>query len=333
MEIPGADVTVLDNLRRRGSELNIQKFNDLGIRFVHGDIRNQGDLNSLDGDFDLLIEASSESSVHAGSDGSPDYVIETNLGGTIHCLNFARRRVRDMIFLSTSRVYSIGPLRQINLGEGPTRFTIEEEQTLTGVSQEGISEDFTTSLPRSLYGATKLASELLLQEFVEMYGLRAVVYRCGVIAGPGQFGRVDQGVFTLWVAHHYFKQPLRYTGFGGTGKQVRDLLHPSDLFALIRKQLTRMGEDAGKIFNVGGRRGISTSLCEWTALCQTIVGNHIPVSSQAETAAVDIPLYISDCRRVSAELGWQPAKSVETIVAEIFDWIHQNEGSLKPIFT
>lgn len=66
--------------------------------------------------------------------------------------------------------------------------------------------------------------------------MNAVINRCGVIAGAGQFGKVDQGVFTLWVANHFFGKPLKYTGFGGTGAQVRDLLHPSDLFRLLEAQ-------------------------------------------------------------------------------------------------
>src|SRR5207253_150096 len=161
--------------------------------------------------------------------------VQTNLFGTFNCLKFARHHARQFIFLSTSRVYSIAPLREIALEETPRRYVIKPEQILHGVSAAGISEDFTTSSPRSFYGAAKLASEYLIQEFTAAYGLDATIYRCGVIAGPGQFGKVDQGVFTWWIAHHYFKKPLEYTGFGGQGKQVRDLLHPLDLFDLIQR--------------------------------------------------------------------------------------------------
>jgi len=206
-EAPSATVVVLDSLRRRGSELNIAPFRRHGIQFVHGDTRSYSDLEDLPGNFEALIEASAEPSVLAGMDGSPRYAIQTNLSGALNCLEFARRRSAAFVFLSTSRVYSIAPLKDIRLLETPTRFEIGETQDCRGVSVRGISEDFPTHLHRSLYGATKLASELIIQEYVQAYGLKAVINRCGTIAGPGQFGKVDQGVFTLWVACHFFKRP------------------------------------------------------------------------------------------------------------------------------
>ena len=93
---------------------------------------------------------------------------------------------------------------------------------------------------RSLYGSTKRASELFIEEYVENFGFPAIVNRCGVIAGAGQFGKTDQGVFTLWVARHLFGRGLQYTGFGGTGKQVRDVLHPADLFRLVALENDRL---------------------------------------------------------------------------------------------
>jgi CDP-paratose 2-epimerase len=328
----GAQVTVFDNLKRRGSELNLKSFRELGIRFVHGDIRNASDLSALGMDFDLFIEASAEPSVHAGMRGSPDYVVHTNLLGTFNCLSFARYHAGKFVFLSTSRVYSIKTLREIALEETPTRFAIKPQQELSGVTTAGISEAFDTSLPRSFYGATKLGSEYLVQEFTEAYGLKSIIYRCGVLCGPGQFGRIDQGVFALWVAYHYFNKALEYFGFGGSGKQVRDLLHPSDLFDLIDQHLDLVDKDPGGVYNVGGGPAISVSLAELTALCQTIVGITVPVTGRPDTTAVDIPLYISDCGRISAAAGWRPSRNMETIVSDIFNWIRENESDLRPIF-
>jgi len=327
-----AEVTAFDNLRRRGAELNLKTFKELGIRFVHGDIRNPSDLTAAGTDFDLFIEASAEPSVHAGSDGSPDYVVQANLFGTFNCLNFARHHAREFLFLSTSRVYSIATLRGIALEETPTRLAIKEKQAIAGVSRHGISEDFNTSLPRSFYGATKLASEYLVQEFTEAYGLKSIIYRCGVLAGPGQFGKVDQGVFTLWVAHHYFQKPLEYTGFGGNGKQVRDLLHPSDLFDLIEKHLQLVDRQPGRVYNVGGGPDVSVSLTELTDLCRKIVGRTVTVTKRPETAAYDVPLYVSDCSRIASAVKWRPARGVEVIVTDIVDWIRENESELRTIF-
>lgn len=329
---PESTVVALDNLRRRGSELNLASFRERGIEFRHGDIRQPGDLRDLEGRFDLMIEASAEPSVLAGLNGSPDYLLGSNLVGTLHCLEFARERVGKTVFLSTSRVYSIEPLRSIRLREGQTRLEIEAEQTLPGVTEAGISEDFPVLEPRSLYGATKLASELIIQEYVATYGLDAVVNRCGVIAGPGQFGKSDQGVFTMWVANHFYGKPLAYKGFGGTGKQVRDLLHPADLFELIVRQVENVSQASGQTFNVGGGPEISTSLLELTAHCREVVGREVPIGSDPETNPVDVPLYLSDHARVTEAFDWRPRRSVRQIVTEIHEWLAGNESQLRAVF-
>ena len=331
--VAGSSVVAFDNLKRRGSELNLPLLRESGVDYVHGDIRIRSDFSVLHGDFDLLIDASAEPSVHAGTGGSPDYVVETNLVGTFNCLDFARQRGSSFILLSTSRVYSIRPLREILLTEGKTRFEISDGQTIPGITREGVSEDFPTHLARSFYGASKLGAEHLVQEFAHAYGLQAVILRCGVIAGPGQFGKADQGVFTMWVAHHYFKVPVRYIGFGGEGKQVRDLLHIQDLCELTGSIVKSLGEHSGDVLNVGGGIERSISLMELTELCRRVVGNSVATSGISDTAGFDVPLYVSDCRKVFARSDWRPKRSVEALVADICQWIRANEGALKPIFT
>ncbi|MGZ3711635.1 MAG: NAD-dependent epimerase/dehydratase family protein, partial [Bdellovibrionota bacterium] len=317
--------------RRRGSERNIEPLQAKGIRFVHGDIRNPGDFSGL-GKFDVFIEASAEPSVHAGLDGSPSYVFETNLVGTFHCLEFARIHCKRLIFLSTSRVYSIENLRNIQLTESGTHFAVADKQKESGVSSHGISESFSTATARSLYGATKLASEMLIQEYEAAYGLESVINRCGVIAGPGQFGKVDQGVFALWVAHHYFGKPLEYKGWKGRGLQVRDLMHPRDLFDLIRGQLAQWDKVKGGIYNAGGGSSNAVSLAQWSSICRKITGNETSFTANPETAAVDIPYYVSDSRKIAAAIGWTPQISTETIAKEITDWIRADEAQAKKIF-
>ncbi|MBS1986139.1 MAG: NAD-dependent epimerase/dehydratase family protein [Bdellovibrionales bacterium] len=329
---PDSQIIAFDNLKRRGSEINLGAFKQNNIQFEHGDIRQPQDLAELGGSFDLMIEASAEPSVLAGLKGSPNYLLQTNLTGTLNCLEFARAHVGTTVFLSTSRVYSIAPLREIKLRETDSRFEIDAHQTQPGVSPRGVTENFSTLQARSLYGASKLASELVIQEYVDTYGLKAVTNRCGVIAGPGQFGKVDQGVFTLWVANHYFKKSLKYTGFGGQGKQVRDLLHPQDLFELIEKQLENPAKSLGQTFNIGGGRDISTSLRELTAICQRATGNEINIASDLTTTPVDIPLYLSDCSKAESAFGWKPTQSVQMIVEDIAAWIKKNESTLQPIF-
>ena len=171
-----------------------------------------------------------------------------------------------------------------------------------------------------------------MQEFAVNYDVQPIILRCSVIAGPGQFGKVDQGVFTLWIANHYFRQPLQYTGFDGRGRQVRDLLHIDDLCGLILQSLERQDLYTGKVFNVGGGLKNSVSLREMTGICQAITGNRVPIGSVSETSKVDVPLFISDCSRICSELTWRPKHCVETIVRDTVQWIADNEADLKPIF-
>ena len=229
---PEQVVTSFDNLSRRGSELNLPRLLRHGVQFVHGDVRCAEDIAGLQ-PFDLLIDCSAQPSVHAGLNGSPMAVLQNNLQGTIQCAEAARLRGAALIFLSTSRVYPIAAINGLPFEEQSSRFRWANVASQSGISDVGIGEDFPLAGARSFYGATKLASELVLQEYAQSYQMPLVINRCGVLAGPWQMGKVDQGVFTFWVARHLLGLPLRYTGFGGLGKQVRDLLHIDDLFALI----------------------------------------------------------------------------------------------------
>jgi CDP-paratose 2-epimerase len=324
---PDWEVVVLDNLRRRGSELNLPRLREAGVRFHHGDVRQLEDLLEV-GDVDALLECSAEPSVLAGVDGSPDYVVQTNLVGAYNCLELARRTGAQFVFLSTSRVYPVAALEALEYQEGESRLELTDEQALPGVSSQGIAESFPLEGARTLYGATKLAGELLIGEYAASYGLQAVINRCGVVAGPWQMGKVDQGVFSYWMLAHHFRRPLEYIGFGGTGKQVRDLLHVQDLLELVDRQLCDAGHWAGATVNVGGGRACSLSLQETTELCRQITGNTVEISPSSEDRPGDIPVYISDCSRVYGMSDWRPHRGPAEILTDIHDWILAHESAL-----
>jgi CDP-paratose 2-epimerase len=331
---PERRIVVFDNLKRRGAELNLSEFRKLNIEFVHGDVRLADDLAEVEGEFDLFIDGAAEPSAHAGTDSSPNYLLQTNLVGTLNCLEFARRRCGGLFFLSTSRVYSLPAQRAIPLVEKESRFEIDTSADLPpGLSALGIAENFDNAQFRSLYGASKLASELFVQEYCAMYGLQAIINRCGVIAGPGQWGKVDQGVYTLWVANHYFAQRLSYMGFGGQGKQVRDLMHPADLFALLELQAPKLQEHAGEIFNAGGGLQGSTSLVEYTKICEELTGRQIEIGSVPETRQLDLPYYVGDNGKVTRTFGWAPSKTPRDIASDIHAWLQTNHETVSAIFT
>lgn len=327
---PRTRVVALDNLKRRGSELNLPRLKSAGVEFVHGDVRNREDLDAAP-PADLLLECSAEPSVLAGIDSSPDYVLQTNLVGTLNVLEYCRRHTAAMIFLSTSRVYPIDALCRIKLVEANTRFEIDAAQDLAGISARGINEAFPLTGARSLYGASKLASELFIQEYGAQYDLPMLINRCGVIAGPWQMGKVDQGVVTLWVARHVFQKPLSYIGFGGTGKQVRDVLHIDDVCELIALQIGELESLRGGLFNVGGGRQVSVSLAELTELCRTVTGKTIPIAAVPENRAADVPLYVTDNAKIERTLGWSPQRGTQQLIEDVHAWIKSDEASLRPI--
>ncbi len=325
-------VIAFDNLRRAGSEITLDRLRTGGVEFVHGDVRCPDDLAGA-GSATLVIDASAEPSVHAGYGGSPSYLLMTNLGGAIHCLEYARRYGADLVFVSTSRVYPIAQLRSLPIERTSTRFVLPANVRGVGVSAAGISERFPLDGSRSLYGATKLAAELLIEEYCAMYGLRAVIHRCGVLTGPWQMGKVDQGFVVLWLARHFFGGPLAYRGFGGEGLQVRDVLHVDDLADLVIQQMTDLESCSGRVYNVGGGIGMSVSLRELTVLCQDISGRKIDISEIPDTRDADIPYYVSDCATVHGETNWQPRRSLASTIEDIWRWLADNRDRLKPVLS
>jgi CDP-paratose 2-epimerase len=321
---PDWEIVALDNLYRKGSELNLPRLEEAGVEFVRGDVREPGDLDAL-GPVDVLLECSAEPSVMSAVDGDTSFTYHTNLTGAYNCLELARRRGAYLVFVSTSRVYPVAALNELAYEEAETRLELADRQPLPGASRAGISEEFTTSGARTLYGTTKLAAELLIEEYRAMFGLRAVVDRCGVIAGPWQMGKVDQGVFTHWMLSHHFGVPLSYIGFGARGKQVRDLLHVEDLVDLVERQLLDPDRWDGARFNVGGGRDISLSLLETTAACREITGSEVPIEPVAETRPGDVPVYLSDCAALFSQTDWRPRRSAEQTLRDIHAWIRSDE--------
>ncbi len=327
----GGAVTCFDNLSRRGSELTLRRVQAAGCAYVHGDLRNPEDLARLPGSFDLLLECSAEPSVQVGARGADaDFLVRNNLVATAVALEFARTRRLPLLFLSTSRVYPYSRLEAMAYREEPARF--RPVAPAPGVSDAGIAPDYPLEGRRSLYGATKLASELLIQEYAAAYDLPALINRCGVVAGPWQMGKVDQGFATHWVARHHFGGPLAYIGYGGLGKQVRDVLHVDDLTDLVLRQIDGIGEFRGEVFHASGGADGSISLCELTALCREITGRNIAVTAVPENRPADLRWCVLDARATMATFRWAPARSPRMVLLDIHRWLRDHEAELAPLF-
>ena len=312
----GITIVGLDNLARSGSETNRVSLKHLGVQLFHGDIRMASDLETLPLT-DWVIDAAAQPSVLAGRDGktSTRQLIEHNLLGTINVLEYCRSSHAGLILLSTSRVYSIPVLAQLPVRVESSAFTLDEGQPWpAAVSLAGVGEGFSNEAPVSLYGATKLASERLAQEYASGFRMPVWINRCGVLAGAGQFGTPEQGIFSYWLHAHSTRRPLRYLGFGGQGFQVRDALHPRDLARMVDFQL-RSGEP-GQLLNVSGGQANSMSLRQLTAWCDQRFGPHQPVADGSERP-YDIPWLILDSSRALVATAWKPQISLTQILEEI----------------
>jgi CDP-paratose 2-epimerase len=323
--LDGAVICGLDNLCRPGSEINRLQLPSLGIRVYHGDARMASDFDALP-EVDWVIDAAANPSVLAGVDGrtSSRQLVEHNLLGTLNVLEYAKRCRAGFVLLSSSRVYSIPPLASLPVRPVGAAYSLDTTESVPpGVTAEGLTEKFSTEAPVSLYGGTKLASECLALEYSAAFGIPVWVNRCGVLAGAGQFGTAEQGIFSYWVHAHAAHQRLRYIGFGGNGWQVRDAFHPDDLADLVAKQIGRTSPGTRSIYNVGGGSGNSMSLAELTAWCDDRFGPHAPVPDLAPRP-FDIPWLVMDAGLVRQEFNWGPTRPLTSILDEIAVHATQN---------
>jgi len=327
----GHDLIGLDNFIRPGSETNRAVLKQLGVRLIHGDIRSASDLEAV-GPVDFVIDAAANPSVLAGVDGktSARQLVEHNLAGTINMLEFCKTHRAGFILLSTSRVYSIAALASVPVDAKDGAFQPRADTILPpGVTLDGLHESFSTQAPVSLYGATKLASEVLALEYGETFGFPVYINRCGVLAGAGQFGRPDQGIFAYWLNSYLRKRPLKYIGFGGNGFQVRDCLHPRDLAPLLEQQFSASNRAASdRIIHCAGGRASAMSLRQLSEWCAAEFGTH-SVSSDLTPRPFDLPWVVLNPAKAKAVWNWQPLTSTAQILREIAEHARANPNWLE----
>lgn len=326
--LPDLTVTGVDNLLRPGAHINRAALAAQGIACVYGDIRDPADLENL-APADWIVDAAACPSVMAGVDGriGSRQLLGHNLTGTANLLELCRRWHCGLTVLSTSRVYSIPALANLPLEVQQRRFTLAPAAGWpAGLTAAGIAEGFSTAPPISLYGASKLASEILALEYGAAFGFPVIVNRCGVLAGAGQFGRADQGIFAYWIHACRERRPLQFIGFDGAGRQVRDCLHPRDLAQLLALQIRRP-PTAPAPLNVSGGMDNSASLAELDAWCQRRFGAHT-VTAQPANRPFDVPWLVLDSAAVRRQWDWRPAIKLDDILTEIADYAEKHQDWL-----
>ena len=315
------DITAIDNMARTGGEINKTYFRENNIPFFHCDIRNNSDLENLQ-KTDWIIDCSANASVLAGIDNntSSRQLMENNLFGTINILEKCKKDNSGLVLLSTSRVYNLKLLSELNVEIINEAFQLQNQNKLqNGIKSTGISETFSTSAPVSLYGATKLASESIALEYSHSFGFPVWINRCGLLAGSGQFGKSDQGIISFWINSFIRNKPLKYIGFEGSGYQVRDCLHPNDLAFLINIQMKCPKNDIlPKIYNVSGGAKSAFSLKQLSNWCNNKFGN-FKIEKCTLSRPFDLPWIVLDCNLAHEIWGWKPTILINDIFDQISD--------------
>ncbi len=310
-----AQISSLDNLFRKGSKINKIRLKKSGISNYNIDIKNSKKINKTK-KFDLIIDCCAEPAIEESSK-NPDRVFNTNLIGTFNILKKCVKDKSNIIFLSSSRVYSIVSLRKLIKSKNFSR-------PIT--SRMKVNEKFETSSPNSLYGYTKLSSENLIKEFSYTKQIKYIINRFGVIAGPWQFGKQDQGFISLWTAKHMLNRRLKYIGFGGFGNQVRDIIHIDDVCKIVLLQVQKFKIIHNDIFNIGGGLKNKISLRKLTEKCQVITGNKIKIGKQKNTSKFDIPYFVTDNSKIKKTYKWQPTKNIDQVIKDVYKWLIKNKN-------
>ena len=317
----GFTVHTLDNLTRKGSKYNSNLLKKQKIKNYKINISNIKKIKSLP-KYDLILDCCAEAAVEI-SKNDFDKVINTNLIGTINILKKSKNDKSKIIFISSSRIY---PLEEMNK-------VIKNKNLKSKIKiSKMFSEKDKIIGPKTIYGLTKLCSEMLIEEFSYEYKLKYLINRCGVISGPLQFGKQDQGFVSLWIWRHLNKKKLSYIGYGGYGNQIRDVLHIDDLSELILLQIKNINKINNKLFTVGGSKTSYTSLSQLTKLCQKITGNKIKMGKVSKTSSYDIPYYLSDNTHVSNTYRWKPKRNINQVVMDTFLWLKKNKPIIKKYF-
>ena len=310
-------ISTLDNLSRRGSKYNLELLNQNKIRNYKMDISASKNFSVLP-KFDFIIDCCAEASVEV-SKKDINRVVETNLIGTVNMLNKAKKDKSNLIFLSSSRVNSITSINKI------VNKKILKKKPRLSIS---IDENFDTRSPKSIYGLTKHASEMFIEEFSYAFNLNYIINRFGVISGPLQFGKEDQGFVSLWIWSHLMKKNLKYIGYGGNGNQVRDILHVKDLCEIIELQLKNIKFINKKTFTIGGAKNNTISLNDLTNLSEKITKNTIKFNKVKKTSKYDIPYFVSCNKKIFKFYKWKPKKNVNDIIKDTYNWMINNKSKI-----
>jgi CDP-paratose 2-epimerase len=331
----GMDVVGLDNDMRReffGAEAStrwnlelLQK--ELGGRYRHHDldIRDGEALKKLvadlGSDLELVIHAAAQPS-HDWAARDPGTDFGVNAVGTLQVLEAVRYGAADaaFIFLSTNKVYGDTPNR-LPLIELESRWEIDPAHDYVGGIPEEMSIDQTL---HSLFGASKVAADVLVQEYGRYFGLKTACFRGGCLTGPGHSGTQLHGFLAYLMK--CAATGTSYTVFGHKAKQVRDNIHSLDLIRAFHEFFK--SPRSAEVYNIGGGRHSNCSMLEAIDLCQSITGRELDWEYSDDSRVGDHIWWVSDNGRFEEHYpGWEQEYDVPEILEEIYEFNRERWAS------
>lgn len=311
----GHQIVIFDNLSRAGTPANLawlrQQHGDQ-FSFIQGDIRHYEQLAQVIGEADVVLHLAGQVAVTT-SVQNPREDFEINALGTFNILEAVRQHCPQAAFLyaSTNKVY--GGMDGVKIDDLESRYAYADYVN-------GIPESYPLDF-HSPYGCSKGSGDQYTLDYARIYGLKTVSLRQSCIYGQRQFGVEDQG----WVAHFVIAAVLnRPINIYGDGKQVRDVLHVSDLLRLYQTVIEQIDQVKGEAFNVGG--GPQNTLAIWSEfgpLLGKLSGRDIPVS-YGDWRPGDQRVFVADISKAEQQLGWRPLMAPAGGIRQLYQWVSTN---------
>jgi CDP-paratose 2-epimerase len=311
----GEDVTVFDNLSRRGTERNLawlRQEHGAGLHFVQGDVRDFDALRPVIAEADVVYHLAAQVAVTTSvADPRPDF--ETNALGAFNALEAARLGGKQPVFIFTSTNKVYGGMEDAVIVEQPTRYAYRDYP-------EGVNEDRNLDF-HSPYGCSKGAADQYVRDYERIYGIRSVVFRMSCIYGPRQFGNEDQG----WVAHFIIAALLgRTLSIYGDGKQVRDILYVADLVRAFDRATQHIDVTAGQVYNIGGGMANTISIwAEFAPILEELTGRRLNVT-YGDWRPGDQKVYVSSTAKALHDFGWKPEIDKLEGIHRLAEWVRTN---------
>ena len=314
----GHHVVVVDNLSRRGADLNLAWLQEQGVTdFVKADVRDAAAMTALltrHADADVVLHLAGQVAVTT-SVANPRHDFECNALGTLNVLEAVRHAAAGrpaFLYSSTNKVY--GCLEHVNVVERDGRYAYEDRP-------HGVDESEPLDF-HSPYGCSKGCGDQYVRDYARIYGMKTVVFRQSCIYGTRQFGIEDQG----WVAWFCVAVTTgqRFTIYGD-GKQIRDVLWIDDLTELYERAVERIDVATAQVYNVGGGPASTLSLRELVARLEQKCGQRL-APAYGPWRPGDQQVFVADVRKVERQLGWRPKVPVDEGVDRLIAWVKENRS-------